>query len=169
MVQAMCRCVLWGPSVPGLSVDPPLVCPVSPVCDTGHSAKCPVSQTEVYVRLDCRVGVFAWFLWYSWLAAGTRWWRRENPLDGLEHTRTSINLDFKIYGHGSSVLICIHDSGFVRTCRQAPRYRRSLVGHRFAQRLSARHQPHDAPGPGSSWAAARFASTNTGKSPHQIV
>ena len=113
----MCRCVLWGPSVPGLSVDPPLVCPVSPVCDTGHLAKCPVSQTEVYVRLDCRVGVSAWFLWYSWLAAGTRWWRRENPLDGLEHTRTSINLDFKIYGHGSSVLICIHDSGFVLAVR----------------------------------------------------
>ena len=42
---AMCRCVLWGPSVPGLSVDPPLVCPVLPVCDTGHLAKCPVSQT----------------------------------------------------------------------------------------------------------------------------
>jgi hypothetical protein len=33
--------------VPGLSVDPPLVCPVLPVCDTGHLAKCPVSQTGV--------------------------------------------------------------------------------------------------------------------------
>ena len=29
--------------MPGLPVDPPLVCPVSPACDTGHLAKCPVS------------------------------------------------------------------------------------------------------------------------------
>ena len=32
-----------GPGVPGLPVDPSLVCPVSPACDTGHLAKCPVS------------------------------------------------------------------------------------------------------------------------------
>jgi hypothetical protein len=56
----MHRGLLWGPSLPGVSVDPPLVCPVSPVCDAGHLAKCPVSQTGV-ARMEASRFAFSHF------------------------------------------------------------------------------------------------------------